>query len=83
MKELILLDDVRVFCVDLNWLLLIVQRSPKGCRQYGCSSKPLLCHGESSAAQAGDHPRPGLHGEGASHPVLQVNALQAHAYHLL
>lgn len=70
------------FGINLS-LNLSLLPSPTGCRQHGCSSQPVLCHGEGPAAPAGDHPGPGLHGQGAAHPVLQINTVQAHPDHLL
>lgn len=70
------------FGIDLSLKPPLVH-FPTGCRQHGCSSQPVLCHGEGPEAPAGDHPGPGLHGQGAAHPVLQINTVQAHPDHLL
>lgn len=54
-----------------------------GCWQHGCPPEPLCGHRACPAAPARDHPGPGVHGEGAAHPVLQVHPLQAQPHHLL
>lgn len=49
-----------------------------GGRQYGCSSKPILCHSASAEAPAGDHRRLVLHGARTANSVLQIDPVQAH-----
>lgn len=51
--------------------------------QYGRPSQQILCHRAGPKTQAGGHSGSCLNGAGITHPVLQVNPLQAHQDHFL
>lgn len=51
--------------------------------QHGRPPKQVLCYGAGPEAPTGSHPGPGLHGERAPDPVLQIHPLQANQDHLL
>ena len=52
-------------------------------RLDGRASVALRGHRARPTPPPGDHRRAERHGQGAPHPVLQVNSLQAHAHHFL